>query len=85
VGAALLFADGSVVTGCNVENASYGLSLCAETVACGNAAHAGQRGGLWPWPWRAARKAPRAIRSPRAAAAARCSTNRPRWAAPIRW
>ncbi len=35
VGAALLFADGSIVTGSNVENASYGLSLCAETVAVG--------------------------------------------------
>ena len=33
VGAALLLTDGSVVTGTNFENASYGLSLCAETVA----------------------------------------------------
>jgi len=33
VGAALLMADGSIVSGCNFENASYGLSLCAETVA----------------------------------------------------
>ena len=32
VGAALLLADGSMVTGANVENSSYGLSLCAETV-----------------------------------------------------
>ena len=30
VGAALRFADGSVVTGTNIENASYGLALCAE-------------------------------------------------------
>ncbi len=33
VGAAVLLNDGSVVTGANFENASYGLSLCAETVA----------------------------------------------------
>ncbi|MBC9717121.1 cytidine deaminase [Streptomyces sp. TRM66268-LWL] len=30
VGAAALVSDGRVVTGCNVENASYGLGLCAE-------------------------------------------------------
>ena len=46
VGAALLFADGSVVTGTNVENASYGLALCAETVAVGKAMAEGVRGGL---------------------------------------
>jgi cytidine deaminase len=33
VGAAVRLTDGSVVAGCNFENASYGLSLCAETVA----------------------------------------------------
>jgi cytidine deaminase len=33
VGAALLLDDGSIVTGCNFENASFGLSLCAEAVA----------------------------------------------------
>ena len=46
VGAALAFADGSVVTGSNVENASYGLALCAETVAVASAMNAGTRGGL---------------------------------------
>ena len=46
VGAALAFADGSVVTGCNVENASYGLTLCAETVAAARAMNEGRRGGL---------------------------------------
>ena len=33
VGAAVLCSDGTVVEGCNVENASYGLSICAERVA----------------------------------------------------
>ena len=46
VGAALAFADGGVVTGSNVENASYGLSICAETLAAASAMSAGRRGGL---------------------------------------
>ena len=45
VGAAALVDDGRVVSGCNVENASYGLGLCAE---CGlvSALHAGGGGRL---------------------------------------
>jgi cytidine deaminase len=46
VGAALLMADGSVVTGANVENASYGLSLCAETVALATANSQGRLGDV---------------------------------------
>ena len=46
VGAALRFADGSIVTGTNIENASYGLALCAETVAVSKAMADGARGGL---------------------------------------
>ena len=36
VGAAALTADGRIVSGCNVENASYGLTLCAECALVGN-------------------------------------------------
>ena len=46
VGAALLFDDGAVISGCNVENASYGLALCAETVAVARAMAERRRGGL---------------------------------------
>ena len=42
VGAALEAADGTVVTGCNVENATYGLTLCAERVALVKALSDGQ-------------------------------------------
>ncbi len=42
VGAAIRMTDGSIVTGANVENASYGLSLCAETVALAKVANEGR-------------------------------------------
>jgi cytidine deaminase len=42
VGAALLLDDGAIVTGANFENASYGMTLCAETVAIAKANSDGQ-------------------------------------------
>ena len=43
VGAALETADGQIVTGCNIENATYGLTICAERVAVFKALSDGRR------------------------------------------
>jgi cytidine deaminase len=43
VGAALEAADGTVFTGCNIENATYGLTICAERVAMFKALSDGHR------------------------------------------
>ena len=43
VGAALEAADGTIVTGCNIENATYGLTMCAERVAMFKALSEGHR------------------------------------------
>ena len=58
VGAAVQTASGKIFTGCNVENASYGLTICAERVAIFNAISEGGRafeaiavsseGGVYP-------------------------------------
>jgi cytidine deaminase len=43
VGAAIEYEDGRIFTGCNIENASYGLTLCAERVAVFKAVSEGAR------------------------------------------
>ena len=43
VGAALLCADGSIYTGCNIENASYSPTICAERTAFAKAVSEGHR------------------------------------------
>ena len=43
VGAALEAADGTIITGCNIENATYGLTVCAERVAMWKALSEGHR------------------------------------------
>ena len=43
VGAALETADGTIIGGCNIENATYGLTICAERVAMFTALSEGHR------------------------------------------
>jgi cytidine deaminase len=66
VGAAVLADGGNIFAGCNVENASYGLTICAERVAVGAAVAAGNKniravavvsdGPEVPWPCGACRQ-----------------------------
>ena len=44
VGAAVLTTDGRILSGCNIENSSFGLTVCAERVAIFKAVSAGERG-----------------------------------------
>lgn len=46
VGAALLCDDGTVFTGCNIENAAFGPTICAERAALSKAVSEGRRGGF---------------------------------------
>jgi cytidine deaminase len=46
VGACVLYEDGKIYAGCNVENASYGLTLCAERTAISSAIADGQKSKL---------------------------------------
>ena len=43
VGAAILYESGNIFKGCNIENASYGLSLCAERAAITGAISSGEK------------------------------------------
>ena len=73
VGAALETADGAVITGCNIENATYGLTMCAERVAisrrCPKATPSSRASPSSPTPQRRRRRAAPAARSSGSSAA----------------
>ena len=65
VGAAVLTDNGEIILGCNVENASYGGTICAERVALTSAVAQGENGNSARSPlsrWTAARPAASAAR-----------------------
>ena len=72
VGAALLGSDGQVYTGCNIESAAFGATLCAERSAIANAFSHGCRGG------RSSRTAAITVR-PVASAASCCMSSLTTW------
>ena len=85
VGAALLCADGTVYQGCNIENAAFGPTVCAERVAVFKAVYDGKRdfAGLAVAGERPGRRSQACSRP--AASAARCCVNFARWTSPSIW
>lgn len=94
VGAVLLGAGGGLYSGCNVENASYGLSVCAERAAIATAVRAGERRFLGLAIWGAREGEPPAPCPPcgacRQVLAEFCDANLPVWSqgadgTPVLW
>ena len=76
VGAALLCDDGTVYQGCNIENAAFGPTVCAERVAIFKAVYDGQRKSRpSPWPEAGQGRRSRGSFRPAASAARSCGSS----------